>query len=193
MVRGHQQRRVRGQCLDDAGQQRIDTGRGLVPLGRTDAGQMCRGVQIGGIAIDQARRGMQLVGHPLGVVVARARRAKLCASVCGVGQSAADEPLREYGAHIDAGLLYALEPGWQRLPLVGGRVVAPADVIEHPVGAGDVEREAQDAVLTGLCARAQRHQTARRGRGERAGQLVQPSDPAGQNGCQQRCAVSQLR
>ena len=83
---------------------------------------------------------------------------------------------RQHGARTDAGPLQPLEPGWQRLPFGVRRVVAPPDVGEHPVGAGDVEREAQDAVLAGLCAGAQGHQAGRRGGREGAGELAEPPD-----------------
>ena len=123
MVRGHQQRRVDGQRLDDPGQQRVDTCRRFVPLGRADTEHMSRGVQVGGIAVDQSGRRTQLVDHALGVVLVVVRRDELRAAIRRVGESAAHERRRQHGARTDAGPLQPPEPGWQRLPLrcVAGR------------------------------------------------------------------------
>ena len=42
--------------------------------------------------------------------------------------------------------MQSLEPCWDGLPLGGRRIVAPPDVVEHPVGVGELDRETQDPV-----------------------------------------------
>ncbi len=63
MIRGDQQRGIRGQQLDQAGQQRIDADRRGMPLGRTDAEHVRGGVEFGGVGVDQPGCRMHLLGH----------------------------------------------------------------------------------------------------------------------------------
>ena len=193
MVGGHQQHRIRGQRLDEPGQQRVHARRRLVPRGRADTEHVGSGVQVGGIAVDQSRRRAQFVGHPLGVVVGRGGRTELRATIRGVGQPAADEPLRQHGAHAGPGLREPLNQVGSGCHAACGGIVAPPDVVEHPVGAGDVERKAQNAVLAGLRAGAQRHQAGRRRRREGALELQQSSGVSGQHGGEQGRTAGQLR
>ena len=51
------------------------------------------------------------------------------------------------------------------MPLAMWGIVAPSNMAEDPVGAGDVEGEAQDAVFTGADAGAQGDQAGRRALG----------------------------
>ena len=161
-----------GQGLEQPGQQRIDTGRGLMPLRRADTEHMGRGVQVGGVAVDQPGPRGSSSARLLGIVVGRAasggtRAPRYAASVSPLPMNAAGSTAR---APIPC-LPQPLEPGWQRLPFGWAADRRATDVGEHPVGAGDVEREAQDAVLAGLRAGAQRHQAGGRGRREGAEQF----------------------
>jgi hypothetical protein len=65
-------------------------------------------------------------------------------------------------------------------------------VVEHPVGVRQLEREAENAVLTGLCAGGKRHQARRCRRGKRADQFIQPTHAARQHRGEQRRVPGQF-